>query len=262
MTPFTELTVLQWRLLTQTATTDMSLPVLTEQSHKLKPPSCSDGKALTDSHVTPVNPQRSLAVERLHFASAWISDSQCAHLQPAQVVTQTLSPPAKHECSKPPTVLITATPNLACSSSPLANPKRSTSLHQGDRVLRKLRIRTLSQLLTTMVPQIKKKKLMARCSCSTGKVLGGAWPTWSDWPSSQRRSWVFFRLFFEWHRFQRRPRFLRNEHVLASMRANDTLSHRPNKEHARKSFSCSSISARCCDVCVCWCVDCDVFTPW
>ena len=93
--------------------------------------------------------------------------------------------------------------------------------------------------------------------CSAGKVLGGAWPTWSDWPSSQRGGWIFFRLFFGWHRLQRGPRFLRNENVLASTRANDTLSHRLNKEHARKSFSVSSISARCCDVCVMrtvWCV--------
>ena len=157
MRPFTELTVLQWRLLTLTVTTDMSLPVLIKQSQKLKQSFCSDGKALTDSHVTPVNPQRSLAVARPHFASAWISDSQWAHLQPAQVVTQTVSPPTKHECSKPPTVLITGTPDLAYSSSPHANPKRSTSLHQGDKLLRKLRIRTLSQLLTTMVVHIKRK---------------------------------------------------------------------------------------------------------
>ena len=44
-------------------------------------------------------------------------------------------------------------------------------------------------------------------------------------------------LCFEWHRFQRRSRFFRNEHVFASARANDTLSQHLNKEHARKSFA-------------------------
>ena len=123
MRPFTELTVLQWRLLTTTASTDTSLPLLTQQSHKLKPPICSDGKALTDSHMTPVHPQRSLAVARLHFASAWISDSQWAHLWPAQMVTQTVSPPTKHECSKPPTVLITGTPRFGVLEFTTCEPK-------------------------------------------------------------------------------------------------------------------------------------------
>ena len=42
----------------------------------------------------------------------------------------------------------------------------------------------------------------------------------------------------------RKPRFFRNEHIFASTRANDTLSHHLNKEHARKSFSWPFISAK------------------
>ena len=38
--------------------------------------------------------------------------------------------------------------------------------------------------------------------------LGGAWPRWPDWPTSQGGSGVFFRLAFGRHTPQRTPRFL------------------------------------------------------
>ena len=63
--------------------------------------------------------QRSWAAARLHCATAWISDSQWANHQPAQVVTQTMSPPTKHECPKP--SLFIGTSNLASPSAPHAN---------------------------------------------------------------------------------------------------------------------------------------------